>query len=237
MRGTRRTDVSKWSGLASTSKLGRHCFRNQAISSLIPAVPLKCPLTAQFTSAVVPPFPFPLSPSPRVRSCWSRPGLHKSTVTVCWYLHFTGATGKKTHKAAPDICYKATAVLVKWQQGVQNTTELGTRCKDCSPHHLFQSCLNHGLFLHRQITFHAITDFQFSLWSRHRKFRAETNGLWGWNKNALLSTTYWSTFSLITWKCLGQQSSSQWAQSNQQLDWHCFLNHAEVRFPPPPVDR
>lgn len=91
----------------------------------------------------------------------------------------------------------------------------------------FQICLNQGLFLHRQITFHAITDFQFSLWSRHRKFRAETNGLWGRNQNALLSTTYWSTFSLIIWKCLGQQSSSQWVQSNQHLDWHCFLNHAE----------
>lgn len=192
-------------------------------------MPSNC--TIHFSSGAPFPLPHEFGLADLDPACSSRLSQCVGTYTLL------GLLVKKTHKAAPDICYKATAVLVKWQQGVQNTTELGTRCKDCSPHHLFQSCLNHGLFLHRQITFHAITDFQFSLWSRHRKFRAETNGLWGWNKNALLSTTYWSTFSLITWKCLGQQSSSQWVQSNQQLDWHCFLNHAEVRFPPPPVDR
>lgn len=90
----------------------------------------------------------------------------------------------------------------------------------------FQTSLNHVLFLNRQITLHAITDFHFSLWPRHRTFRAETNGLRGRNKNAPLSTTYWSTFTPITWKRLGRQSSSQWVQSNEQLDWHCFLNHA-----------
>lgn len=187
MRETRRTDISKQSGLASLSKLGRleialGIRQSHLCSQLCHWNPSNC--TAHCSSAAPFPLPHEFSLADQGLAC-SR-GLSQCAGTHT-SLRLLVKNPTKLLETSPT---KATGFFVKRWPGVQNTNDLGTSARAALHITPFQICLDQGLFLHRQITFHTITDFQFSLWSRHRKFRAETNGLWGRNKNALLSTTY-----------------------------------------------
>lgn len=128
-------------------------------------MPLKRRVTAQLPPAARAPSPLPRGlslaclgrASPSRLSPWGR------------YLHFTEATGERQHEVAPNVSYKTNIIFsnVRRPQGVQNTTELDTRWKDCSSRILRPAKPESCLFLNRQITFHATTNFQFSLSPRH----------------------------------------------------------------------
>lgn len=221
------SDISQWlaTWLVSMNQQERSCFRNQETSTRFPALPLKCHVTVQLTSAAC----VLLSPPTLFLFYLSRLGLFKWAVTVIRYLNFTEATARREYDVVLRVSCKSNSLFSKVRrlQGVQNMLELDTGCKDCSSHILLPDKpelwsipkhTNNTSCYYRLPTF---------LMTKTQKIQGETNGLRGWNKNGLLPTMYRSTFTLITWKCLGQQSNSQQVQSNERLDWHCFLNHAE----------
>lgn len=176
MRETRSTDISKWSGLASMSKLGGLEIALESgnlisVPSCATELPPNC--TTHFSSGAPSALPQEFSLAYLELACSS--GLWQCTVVLTqWYLHFTEATGKKPHKVALDISNKRNRIFSK---------DIARCAKHKWPEHggartalhiaPFQICLNQSLFLHRQIAFHAITDFQFSLWSRQK--------IQGWN--------------------------------------------------------